>query len=66
MRGRRLAMTLRCVIVDDNPDLLRGASRLLEGQGVAVVGVAENSEQARVLIAKLQLPAERRGPGYRR
>lgn len=47
-------MTLRCVIVDDSPDLLRGASRLLEGQGVAVVGVAENGEQAGVLIAKLQ------------
>jgi DNA-binding NarL/FixJ family response regulator len=47
-------MTLRCVIVDDSPDLLRGAIRLLEGQGVAVVGIAQNCEQARVLIAELQ------------
>ena len=51
---RRLAITLRCVIVDDSPNLLRGASRLLEGQGVAVVGVAANSEEARSLIAELQ------------
>lgn len=47
-------MPLRCVIVDDSLDLLRAARRLLEGQGVAVVGVAASSEQARSLIAELQ------------
>ncbi len=47
-------MTLRGVIVDDSLDLVRDTSRLLEGQGVAVVGVGENSERARMLIAKLQ------------
>jgi DNA-binding NarL/FixJ family response regulator len=47
-------MTLRCVIVDDSPDLLLGASRLLEGQGVAVVGIAQNCEQACRLITELQ------------
>src|SRR4029077_15785557 len=37
-------MTLRCVIVDDSPAVLRAASELLEGQGVAVVGVATAGE----------------------
>jgi CheY-like chemotaxis protein len=46
-------MTLKCVIVDDNPEV-RGASRPLEGEGVAAVGVAENSGQACSLIAQLQ------------
>jgi hypothetical protein len=40
-------MTPRCVIVDDSPDLLRGASRLLEGQDVAVVGVAPDVNAGR-------------------
>jgi DNA-binding NarL/FixJ family response regulator len=47
-------MTLRCVIVDDSPEILRGASRLLEGEGVSVVGVAENNGQACSLMAQLQ------------
>jgi len=33
-------MTLRCVIFDDCSDVLRAASELLEGDGIAVVGVA--------------------------
>jgi DNA-binding NarL/FixJ family response regulator len=39
-------MTLRCVIVDDNPSVLRAASDLLRGQGVAVVGLAATSDEA--------------------
>jgi CheY-like chemotaxis protein len=43
-------MTLRCVIVDDNPDVLRAASDLLAGQGIAVVGVAATSGEAVPLV----------------
>jgi DNA-binding NarL/FixJ family response regulator len=39
-------MTLRCVIVDDSPAVLRAASDLLEGQGVAVVGIAATCDEA--------------------
>jgi DNA-binding NarL/FixJ family response regulator len=39
-------MTLRCVIVDDSPDVLRAASELLEGEGIAVVGVAATGDEA--------------------
>jgi DNA-binding NarL/FixJ family response regulator len=39
-------MTLRCVIVDDSPAVLRAATGLLEGQGVAVVGTATTSANA--------------------
>jgi len=44
-----VAMTLRCVIVDDNPAVLRAASDLLEGQGLTVVGVAATCEAALAL-----------------
>ena len=37
---------LRCLIVDDSPRFLEAARGLLEGQGVAVVGVASNSAEA--------------------
>ena len=46
-------MTLRCVIVDDNPDVLRAATDLLEREGLAVVGVATTSEQALSLMRDL-------------
>jgi DNA-binding NarL/FixJ family response regulator len=45
-----LTMTLRCVIVDDSPAVLRAASELLHGQGITVVGVAASSEEAMHLI----------------
>lgn len=51
---RRLVTTLRCVIVDDNADLLRGASRMLDGQGLRVVGTAADCESACTLIADVQ------------
>lgn len=43
-------MTLRCVIVDDNPAVLRAATGLLEGQGVAVVGRAATTDEALSLV----------------
>jgi DNA-binding NarL/FixJ family response regulator len=39
-------VTLRCVIVDNSPAVLRAASELLEDQGIAVVGVADTGEEA--------------------
>ena len=45
-------MTLRCVIVDDSPAVLRAASELLERQGVAVVAVAANCEEAMRVIGR--------------
>jgi CheY-like chemotaxis protein len=39
-------MTLRCVIVDDNPDVLQAASDVLEGEGIAVVGMATRGDEA--------------------
>jgi DNA-binding NarL/FixJ family response regulator len=46
-------VTLRCVIVDDNPAVLRAARHLLEGQGIAVVGVAATSREALSLLEEL-------------
>jgi CheY-like chemotaxis protein len=37
---------LRCLIVDDNRELLDSASRLLESQGISVVGVATTIREA--------------------
>jgi DNA-binding NarL/FixJ family response regulator len=37
---------LRCLIVDDNPEFLEAATRLLKGQGVDIVGVASSSVEA--------------------
>jgi CheY-like chemotaxis protein len=39
-------MALRCLIVDDNADFIAAARDLLEGQGVAVVGVASTTAEA--------------------
>jgi DNA-binding NarL/FixJ family response regulator len=47
-------MTLRCVIVDDSPVVLLAASELLEGEGIAVVGVAETGEEAIRLMEELK------------
>jgi DNA-binding NarL/FixJ family response regulator len=46
-------MTLRCLIVDDSPAVLRSAGELLERQGVAVIGRAANGEQAVSLAEEL-------------
>ena len=47
-------MTLQCVIVDDSSDVLRAASELLEGEGIAVVGVATTSAEAMRLVEELE------------
>jgi CheY-like chemotaxis protein len=47
-------MTLRSVIVDDSPAVLRAASELLEGQGIAVVGVAAAGAEAVRLTEELE------------
>ena len=47
-------MTVRCVIVDDSPDVLRAASELLEGEGISVVGAAETGEEAIRLMEELR------------
>jgi DNA-binding NarL/FixJ family response regulator len=47
-------MTLRCVIVDDSPTVLRAASELLEAEGVTVVGVAVTGEEAVRLMRELE------------
>jgi two-component system, NarL family, nitrate/nitrite response regulator NarL len=39
-------MPLRCLIVDDNPEFGDVARRLLEGQGIMVVGVVATSAEA--------------------
>jgi DNA-binding NarL/FixJ family response regulator len=46
-------MGLRCVIVDDNRALLRSASKLLESEGMSVVGRATSIQEALALIAEL-------------
>jgi len=47
-------VTLRCVIVDDSPAVLRAASELLQDQGIAVVGVAGTGEEAIRLMEELK------------
>jgi DNA-binding NarL/FixJ family response regulator len=47
-------MTLTCMIVDDNPDVLRAATELLESEGIAVVAVAATSDEAVSLMRRLE------------
>ncbi|MFF8905832.1 response regulator transcription factor [Streptomyces olivaceoviridis] len=42
------------MIVDDSPHFLEAARRLLEGQGITVVGVASDGAQAMRLIGQLR------------
>ncbi len=45
---------LRCVIIDDSPHFLEAARCLLEGHGIAVVGVAADSGQALRQVERLR------------
>jgi CheY-like chemotaxis protein len=47
-------MALRCLIVDDNADFVVAARGLLEGQGIAVVGVASTSSEALQRVHEVQ------------
>jgi DNA-binding NarL/FixJ family response regulator len=37
---------LRCLIIDDSPDFLEAARRLLEQEGIVVAGVASTGDEA--------------------
>jgi len=45
---------IRCLIVDDNPLFLEGATDLLEREGLEVVGVASTSAEAIRLVRELR------------
>jgi len=47
-------MTVRCVIVDDSPAVLRAARGLLEREGIAVVGLAATGAEALRLAGELE------------
>jgi CheY-like chemotaxis protein len=47
------AERIRCLIVDDNPGFVEVAHRLLEHDGITVIGAATDSEQAFRLVAEL-------------
>jgi CheY-like chemotaxis protein len=47
-------MALRCLLVDDSKYFLEAASTLLEGQGLAVVGVASTSAEALARVRELE------------
>jgi DNA-binding NarL/FixJ family response regulator len=44
--GKALRVALRCLIVDDNEAFLGSAARLLESQGLEVVGRASSGDEA--------------------
>jgi two-component system, NarL family, nitrate/nitrite response regulator NarL len=46
-------VALRCLIVDDNEEFLASSSRLLEAQGLEVVGRASSGEEAVQLAERL-------------
>jgi DNA-binding NarL/FixJ family response regulator len=45
---------VRCLIVDDNASFLAAARKLLEGDGITVVGVASSSAEAVRLVDELR------------
>jgi len=47
-------MALRCLIVDDSTHFLEAASRLLQGQGLDVVGVASTRAEALTRVRELE------------
>ena len=47
-------MTLRCLIVDDSPDFLDAARRLLQQEGIDVAGVASTGDEAVRLANELR------------
>jgi DNA-binding NarL/FixJ family response regulator len=52
--GRLGRVALRCLIVDDNEQFLASACRVLEMQGLVVVGIASTSADARRLVTQLR------------
>ena len=47
-------VALRCLLVDDSTHFLEAASKLLEGQGLVVVGTAATSAEALALVRELE------------
>jgi CheY-like chemotaxis protein len=47
-------VALRCLIVDDNEEFLGSASRLLESQGLEIVGLASSGQEALRLAEALR------------
>jgi len=47
-------MALRCLLVDDSTHFLEAASKLLEGQGLTVVGVASTVSEALARVRELE------------
>lgn len=47
-------MALRCLLVDDNPELLQALRSFLEREGITVVGVASTIAEAVRLVAELR------------
>jgi DNA-binding NarL/FixJ family response regulator len=47
-------VTVRCLLVDDSEEFLASASRLLDSQGVEIVGRASTGHQALRLAAALE------------
>jgi DNA-binding NarL/FixJ family response regulator len=45
---------LRCLIIDDSPDFLDAARRLLKQEGIAVAGVASSGDEAVRLASELR------------
>jgi DNA-binding NarL/FixJ family response regulator len=45
---------VQCLIVDDNPRFAASARRLLESQGITVMGVASTSEEALRRVGELR------------
>src|SRR5918997_6048863 len=46
-------VNLRCLLIDDSPEFLASAARLLESQGIDVVGCATSTREALELVATL-------------
>lgn len=47
-------MDLRSLLIDDSPEFLASAARLLESQGIDVVGTATSTSEALELVAELE------------
>lgn len=52
--GQADSVTLRCLLVDDSEEFLASAARLLESQGIEIVGHAKTGEEALALAAALE------------
>lgn len=45
---------MRCLLIDDSPEFLASAARLLEAEGIAVAGSASSTREALERVAKLE------------